>query len=358
MCSTRNLAAWLRLLLPEAGPCAQAAAGTLVRALLVSFTTVLADLARQSGRETSAKITRTWLSRWLTRPHWEPERLYAQLNRQARRLLARRSEILLLIDFTDLGTRWRVLQVSLPWQGRAIPLYRSVVSHTAPEIAQPQQVQAALSWLQAHLPGELQRYLMVLDRGFPSHPLIRTLQALPFGFVVRATGEWKLTHPEYTGQLKQAGQQPELLGPVPRCLVGGVLGNRRKGRDAWSQANVVFYHGEGNQEAWYLLTSVRSGARAVRVYRERMQIECEFRDLKGPWGLDQLARWHRREAVACLLALIAIYEWRLVYLWLHHRLWEWRPFFQVKGKLSWITTTRLWIQHQLRPLTDITLACL
>jgi hypothetical protein len=358
MCSSRSLDEWLLFLLPAAGRCAQAAATLLVRAMLASFTTVLADLARQSNRQTTAKITRTWLARWLTRPHWDPETIYAQLNRQARRLLAQREEVPLLIDFTDLGTQWRVLQVSLPWQGRAIPLYRSVVAVTAPAIAQPRQVHLALCWLQAHLPGPWQRYWIVMDRGFPSHPLIRTLQQLPFGFVVRATGEWKLTHPEFTGQLKHAGQPPGLLGPEPRCLLGVVLGNRRKGRDAWSEANVVFYQGEGNKGPWYLLTSASSAARAVRLYRERMKIECEFRDLKGPLGLDRLAGWQRQDAVARLLALVAIYEWRLVYLWLEHRLWEWRPFFQVKGKLSWITTTRLWIQRQLRPLTEIALVCL
>jgi hypothetical protein len=358
MGSSRNLDEWIPLLLPAAGRCAQAAAVTLLRAMLASFTCVLADLARQTGRASNAKITRHWLARWLARPNWDPETLYAHLNRQARRLLENEKEVLLLIDFTDLGREWRVLQVSLPWQGRALPLYRSTVSYTAPEIAQPLQVQAALLWLQEHLPGRLARYGVVMDRGFPSHLLVRLLGALPFRFVVRANGEWKLTHPEYRGPLKEVREQPGLLGPVPRCLVGAVLGCRGKGRAYWSQANVVLYHGEGAQEPWYLLTGERSGAKAVRIYRERMKIECEFRDLKGPLGLDRLSRWQGREAVARLLAIVAIYEWRLASLWLHHRLWEWRSFFQVKGKLSWITITRLWIQRQLRPLTEIALACL
>jgi hypothetical protein len=76
-------------------------------------------------------------------------------------------------------------------------------------------------------------------------------------------------------------------------------------------------------------------------------IEGEFRDLKGPWGLDELARWQDREEVACFLAWVAVYEWRLAYLWERHSLWQWRPRVQIKGRLSWIRITREWIRTQL-----------
>jgi DDE family transposase len=358
MCSSLSLNDLIRFLLPQAGRCGHAAAVTLVQAMRLAFTTVLTDLARKTGRNGRAKITRTWLARWLARDHWDPETIYQGLNRHARRLLERRAEIPLLVDFTDLGRRWRVLQVSLPWEGRALPLYRSVVSWRAPETAQPKQVQTALAWLKQHLPGRWERYVIVMDRGFPSHRLIRVLQQAGFRFVVRAPGEWKMTHPEYTGRFKEAVARPGLVGARARGFRDAVLGQRGKGAGAWSRANVVLYHGEGCQEPWYLLTTERTGARAVAIYRERMKIEGEFRDVKGPLGLDRLARWQDREAVARLLAMVAIYEWRLAYLWLSHRLWEWRAVFQVHGKLSWITITRLWIQHQLLPLVQPALACL
>lgn len=358
MCSSRNLDDWLRFLLPEAGPCAQQALAALLRVMLATFTTVLAHLARKVDPQTAAKITRHRLARWLTRPNWDPETIYVGLNREAKRLLSRRKQVPLLVDFTDLGTKWRVLQVSIPFEGRAIPLYRSVVSYTAPEIEQPKQVRAALAWLEKHLPGPLGRYRVVMDRGFPSHVLVRLLWEGEFGFVVRVTGEWKVTHGDYTGQLKQAGEQAGLLGPTPRCLLDAVLGSRGKGATEWSRAHLVLYQGTGCQEAWYLLTSERSGAKAVAIYRERMKIEGEFRDVKGPLGLDELARWQGRERVARFLALVAIYEWRLVYLWQRHRLCNERKFFQVKGELSWITTTRLWIQRQLQPAIDLALASL
>jgi DDE family transposase len=294
----------------------------------------------------------------LSRSHWQPEAIYAQLNRQAHRLLERRGDVALLVDFTDLGTTWRVLQVSVAWRGRAVVLYRSVVHYTAPEIGQPEQVRAACAWLRQHLPGGLGRYVLVMDRGFPSHLLVRELTETGFRFVLRAQGEWKLTHAAYTGRLKHAGHQPGLVGPTPRCLAEAVLGCRGKGRAYWSQAHVVLYHGEGAKEAWYLLTTETRAARAVALYRRRMGIEAEFRDLKGPFGLEQLAAWQDRERVARFLALVAVYEWWLVQLWLKHRLRHWAPFFGLKGKLSWIQITRLWIQHQLLRFTRLALACL
>lgn len=356
MRSSSNLDHWMGRLLPEAGECAQRAAATLLRALLVGFTTCRAHLASQSERDPAVKTRRQWLSRWLARPHWEPETLYAGLTRRTRRFLPRRGAVVLIFDFTDLGTKWRVLPVSVAWQGRAVVLYRIVADYAAPKIGQKDQVRQACAWLREHLPGPLARYVLVMDRGFPSHLLIRELIEASWRFVIRIGGDWKLTHPRYTGLLKAASQQPGLIGPDPRCFADAILGSRGKGRAYWSRGQVVTYHGERAKEPWYLVTTERNGARAVAYYRQRWQIECEFRDLKGASGLDQLARWQDREEVARFLALVAVYEWRLVHLWLKHRLAQWADYFQLKGRLSWFQITLRWIQHQLSLPTRLALA--
>jgi IS4 transposase len=357
MASPNNLEHWLQDFLPDAGRCAQEAGAALVRALLLGFTAVLGQLARQSERQTAVKGRRQRWARWLARPHWEPETLYAALTRRTRRFLVkRREDMVIVFDFTDLGTTWRVLQVSLAWQGRAVALYRIVCHHANPELGQKEQVRRACAFLRAHLPGPLSRYVLVMDRGFPSHLLVRELTEAHWRFVLRISGEWKLTHREYTGRLKSACQQPGLVGPDPRCFREAVLGCRGRGRAAWSCAQVVTYWGERAKAPWYLVTSERQALRAVQLYRQRWQIECEFRDLKGPVGLDRLANWQDREEVARFLALVAVYEWRLVHLWLKHRLAAWTTYFQFKGRLSWFQITRHWIQHQLRLPTYLTLA--
>jgi hypothetical protein len=358
MSAPRKLRPWLCELLPQLGCCAQAAATALVRALLVTFTTDLCQLARHLDRGTPAKGGRQFLARWLSRRHWEPESLYAQISRRARRLLVRRQTVPLLVDFTHLQDQWTVLQVSLPWQRRALPLYRAVVAYTAPEVGHRELVRAACAFLQTHLPGPPSRYVLVMDRGFPSHLLVRELTEADWRFVLRVASEWKLTHPHYTGQLKHARAQPHLVGPCPRLFADAVLGQRGRGRAEWSQANVVSYHGEGHQDAWFLVTSERRAGSAVAIYRRRMGIEGEFRDLKGAFGLDALAHWQDRERLARFLAMIAVYEWFLAHLWTTHQIHQWQRFFAVKGRLSWIRLTREWLQHQFRLAAKPVLASL
>jgi Transposase DDE domain len=355
MHAPRTIGAWLRQLLPQAGPCAWLAAHDLLQALFAQFTTDLCQLARQLPREPAAKSGRQYLARWLDRPHWDPALIYTDLNRQAQRRMARRGSIPLLVDFTPLGTRWTVLQVSFPWQGRALPLYRLVFDYREPEVGQKDQVRQACAFLREQLPAPVQRYVLVMDRGFPSNVLIRELGEADWRFVLRIKGEWKMTHANYSGQLKAAAAQPGLVGPRPRLFRAAILGQRGKGRASGSEANVVSFHGAGYQAPWFLVTGERHAGRAVAFYRARMRIEGEFRDLKGPYGLDELARWEDQARVARFLALIAVYEWWLAWLWVKHRLDQWAPRLTVKGKLSWMRVTREWLQRQLRPATNLAL---
>jgi len=369
----RSLRHWVQQLLPAPrlqagaplsdrtpGPltCAQQAAGQLLRALMLGFTTHLTQLARQFdrvGAADRAKSGRQQLTRWLDRPHWEPERRYSRLNRLTRRVLQSlesRGTVPLLVEATTLADGWLVLQVSVPWQGRALPLYRAVTQYQEPEETLPELLGRTLAWLRRHLPGPRSRYVLVMDRGFPSHPLITKLQQEGWRLVVRVKGNWKLTHSAYTGLVREL---PEgWVGPTPHLWEGGVLGQPgRHGR--CSQAFLVSYHGPGNQEPWFLLTNQANACWAVAIYRQRMQIEREFRDLKGPLGLDHLATWLDRDRVARFLAWMPVYEWRLAYLWLFQQLHEYAERLRVKGELSWIRTVREWLLDQARlavPLTD------
>jgi Transposase DDE domain len=349
-----NLRDFIGHLLPRAGKCGQNAAAELVRGMLVGYTTQLAQLARQAipGKEAEdervVKRRYQYFSRWLNHPKWDPDRLYTGLNRQARRWLAHRRHVPLLMDITDLGDTWSVLQVSFPFERRALPLYRSVVHHTHPERHRRELVRDALLLLQEHLPGPLSRYVLVADRGFPGHWLVKALQQAGWRFVLRVTERWGVEHAQYTGELAAAPQVAGLVGPRPRHLADAFFGRKGQGADEWSQAHLVLYHGEGRKEPWYLVTSERRATRAVSIYRERMKIECEFRDVKGPFGLDALVRWEQRERVARFLAMVAVYEWRLAVLWVRHRIGRHRKSLSKYGKLSWIRLTREWIQLQIR----------
>lgn len=347
MRSHQSLRDWVAALLPEGSRCCQAAGWELARALLLGFNTELGQLARQADRPTAARITRQFFARWLNRAAWEPEALYAELNRLTRRLLARQRRILLLIDTTDLSDQWVVLQVSVPWQRRALPVFRVVYPYRGAGRDQVSALAQALAWLETHLPGPRSRYVLVMDRGFPSNRLVEELKARSWRFVLRVKGNWRMEHRTYTGQMRHAVLEGRVT--TTPCLKRDVLlgsGNRGAGRR--SRTNVVFFHGDGHQEPWFLVTSEGCAATAVAMYRERMKIEAEFRDLKGPLGLDQLQRWLDLERVARFLAWLAVYEWRLAYLWLEHNLEAFAATLEIKGRLSWIRAVREWIQHQVR----------
>jgi hypothetical protein len=94
----------------------------LVLALLLNFTTCLAQLGRQTDREGTDASARRHLARWLDRPHWDPPAIYGQLLRQAAPFLWHGGDVLLLVDFTDLEKVWNVLEIAIPWQGRALPI--------------------------------------------------------------------------------------------------------------------------------------------------------------------------------------------------------------------------------------------
>lgn len=347
-----SLKQWLHELLPGMNPCVHAAARCLLQAFFVQFTTNLAQLGRQADRNTGARGARQFFARWLDRSHWEPQQLYAVLPSLLPVLWRGQGDLLLLLDFTHLGgggEGWTVLQVSVPWQRRALPLYRVVLPRTAPGEAQRTLVLAACDWLALALPGSRRRYVLVMDRGFPSKELVHALRGRGWRFVLRINGDWRITHPEHTGLLSEALKAGR-VGTVPQVLRDARFGSERdaKARRGDYQAHVVWYHGPGHAEAWLLATSETDAARAVALYRERMRIEAEFRDLKGALGLDLLRSWRNLNRVARFLAWVAVYEWRLAFLWWSRRLARLAPDFTVHGALSWIRLTREWLAQQVR----------
>lgn len=348
MRSRRTLRHWMQQLLPPAQLAAQQAGWNLLRALLVGFTVELNQLARQLDRPGTAKNARQYLRRWLDHPTWEPAPLYARLCRLVRRHLQRSRQVLLLIDTTTLAEGWIVLQVSVPWQRRALPLYRAVYPYAGPERDQPQALRTALRWLAQNLPGPRSRYVLVMDRGFPSSEWVHQWRAAGWRFVVRVKSNWRMEGPTFTGLLRQAP-----LGRAPSFYPNVVLGwrdPRLKGPDRRGRAHVVQYHGPAQKEPWHLVTSEPEPWAALQIYRQRMQIEQEFRDLKGPLGLDRLAGWTKPERIASFLAWLAVYEWRLAYWWLFEQLPPLARTLQIGGALSWIRSTREWVERRIRLL--------
>lgn len=353
MRSHRTVRQWVQHLLPTATPCSRQAATSLLRAWCLGFTVELGPLARQLDRPVGAKPARQYLSRWLDHPGWEPTALYTRLLRLTRRYLRRQRRVLLLIDTTCLSDGWVVLQVSVPFQRRALPLYRAVYPYAGPERDQVRALTSALQWLARHLPGPRQKYVLVLDRGFPSTQWVHLWQAQGWRFVTRIKGNWRLACSAFSGLVRElpVPEAPAGAPAAPTWYPDALLGwrdEREQGPEWRGRAHVVRFQAASQREPWYLVTNLANAGEAVQVYAERMRIEQEFRDLKGPWGLDRLVTWTDRDRVARLLAWLAVYEWRLAYLWLFEQLHRFAETLRVGGKLSWIRTVREWLARQVR----------
>jgi len=303
MRSPQSLRDWMSVLLPGQTPCAQRAAWELVRALLVHFTTNLTQLARQTDRATPTRGARQFLARWLRRSQWDPDPVYAQLLHLVPAVWQGSQTLPLLLDCTFLGAGgqgWTVCQVSVPWQGRALPVYRVITRRTDPEWGQTAVVLAALGWLRQVLPGPHTRYVVVMDRGFPSYRLIQELQDLGWRYVLRINDRWKMAHPEFTGRWLREIEGRATARLFPHATLGTPCPQAGTYRGCHTQ--VVAYRGVGQQATWFLATSEDDPEAVVTLYRLRMQVESGFRDVKGPWGLDELAEWQDQEAVARFLA--------------------------------------------------------
>jgi hypothetical protein len=351
MRSRLSLRQWTARLLPAANSGTQAAAAQLLRALLVGFTTSKAQLARQLDRASTGKSARQWLDRVLERPALAPTHLYAHLLSLLPLAVkaSARAPVPLLLDLTFFAEQWVVLQVSIPWERRALPLLRITQPYQGPERSQATAVATALAWLETHLPEAKSRYVLVMDRGFPGHAFLNQLREARWRFVIRVEGRWRVEHADFKGSLLDLPAVCAVTA-VPGILRGAQLGERGRGPKRSSQAHVVYYRGVGYAANWYLVTSETDPTLAVTLYRQRMQIEQEFRDLKGYWGLDHLAEWVDQDQVARFLAWLAVYEWRLAHLWVTYRLVDQQATFQVGGKLSWIRTVREWLARQFRSL--------
>lgn len=147
MRSRRSLRQWVQQLLPTANPCAHLAAWELLRALLLGFTVELSQLVRQLDRACTAKSSRRRLARWLAHEAWPPLQVYAHLLRLAHPVLTAGQVVPLLIDATTLADGWYVLQVSVPFQGRALPLFRAVRPYQDAAVPQAQLLAEALAFL-------------------------------------------------------------------------------------------------------------------------------------------------------------------------------------------------------------------
>lgn len=240
------------------------------------------------------------LRRFLSNTRWPIKTCYAPV---VIPLLWRfkKAQIVLLLDTTQLGRWHRLLTVSLAYRGRAFPLWFSVHRGKKGHV----KVWHAIRLLEAIRPWLPHDEVQILgDSAFGEVALIQQLSQWRWAYVLRLKGHYSLA---------QDG------GPWHRLMDLGL----RPGQSRWLGAvsltkkhryvgsYVGLHWAEGEEEPWYLVSSLGTWQRVRRAYRRRMWTEEFYGDLKGH-GFDLEAT--RLGSVLRLERLVLVVS--LVYVWL------------------------------------------
>ena len=268
--------------------------------------------------------------RLLSNPHLHAERgsIYANVTHA---LLGTMTRAVILVDWSDMDRvrRHFLLRASLSMPGRSMTVYEEV--HGLGDKDKAKTERRFLKRLHALLPISC-RPIIVTDAGFRV-PWFKQVEALGWDWVGRVrNNNWvELPHEGYwytCAELhKRASATPKGLGdttltcsnPWPCRMV--LYKAKSKGRHQLNKLGGISMTERsrrarsGANEPWLLATSLPQCAglakRVVRLYRQRMQIEEAFRDVKCPrfgLGLAQHACKNvQRLANLLLIAMLALF---------------------------------------------------
>jgi hypothetical protein len=300
----------------------------MVWAGLTSQRMTVTGLGRAIGGIAREKHNIKRADRLLSNPHLQSEReaMYGVL---AHRLVGSQRQPVLLVDWSDLD-EWRrnqVLRVSVAVE------YEEV--HGRKTAVKPKTHVQFLHRLQAVLPVGC-RPILVTDAGFKT-PWFQAVEALGWYWVSRvrerryvklgSESEWMSVNslhpqasatPRVLGEVRLARSQAHVCQLV--IYKGKAKGRHeinRYGKRSRSQRSMKA--ARAAREPWILASNLPAGRklahRVVQIYRQRMQIEESFRDMKSArFGLA--LEFHRSRDPQRLAILLLILALALLVLWL------------------------------------------
>lgn len=282
-------------------------------------------MSKALSNRTSLRHRIKCCDRLLSNPHLEQERVgvYRAL---ARRILGGRSEVGIIIDWSDLldDISEHVIRAAVVVEGRAIVVYEEI--HPTNRYGSPLVHREFMKTLRTILPANCSPIILT-DAGFRA-TWFKMLDELGFLWIGRIRnrdmvceqigGVWRgckelypaaTATPSDLGQFKYARANPVacrlvMIKRKPRGRKSlTVFGKRSSSRHNQKQRS-------GQTEPWLLAVSpslARMNSRQIVAwYATRMQIEQTFRDLKSPqWGMGLSTSQTRKPKRLTILLLIA-----------------------------------------------------
>ena len=233
----------------------------------------------------------------------------------------------ILIDWSDLDTHKGcfLLRASVAFNGRGVAIYQEVHDMSTKEKRCTHK--AFLAKLKTIIDDEA-KPIIVTDAGYKT-PWFKEIIALGWDFAgrvrkpmmyVNQEDEWEHTTELY----KRATSQPigftsHICRREPLACTLVLFKGKSKGRHSLTQHNNIRQskhskvYSKGARDPWLIVTSLprtkKLGKKIVAIYRLRMQIEEEFRDIKSSlFGLGfehHKSRKVHRVAVLILIATLA-----------------------------------------------------
>jgi hypothetical protein len=301
-----------------------------VVALMQCRRLVLMELARAWPGAERVRAPLKKLDRLLSNPHLKAER--SVLYEQIVRLCVRTAEPIIVVDWSTLKAdeSWHLLRAALALKGRTLTLYEEV--HPQQDAQSPRIHRAFLKRLHQLMPSSA-RPIIVTDAGFQT-PWFAAVEALGWHFVGRVRNRvnvkqgarpWKLLQVLMMGTCKvQCFGAVHLARRQPyACQLLRYRQDRYGRKHRRVRGKICSTHhsramARGQREPWMLAysngLSEATPLRIVNLYRQRMQIELSFRDLKSQrygCGLrNSLTRkGHRLAALLLLHALASLIAW-------------------------------------------------
>lgn len=243
--------------------------------------------------EHTDRLRRLW--RFLKNPGFVPDLIYPQLIRALVPCWPAVLPLPLALDWTSAGG-YELLVASLPWRGRALPLWvHSCLGKwqglaTSRNHLEEALIRAVVGALRAAR-GDL-RLVWIADRGFARLNLFQFLASLGVDFAIRVDAQTKIAWQGkkfLLGDLAvQPGQVLWLQGviyrPEGRPFEGG--GIRVNLLVRWQKPK---RRQKPAREPWYVVTTLERPEQALAYYRRRMRIDEGFKDWKQRLGLRQAA---------------------------------------------------------------------
>ncbi|MCL4534704.1 MAG: transposase, partial [Bacteroidetes bacterium] len=144
--------------------------------------------------------------------------------------------------------------------------------------------------------------VMVADREFASAEFFRFLKSIKAEFVIRVDAQTYMEHPDYQGPI---GELP--IKPGKRLWFRAAL----YGKEAREVVNILAVWQTGQEEPWFIATSLDEARMTERLYRKRMKIEHGFRDWKHHLKLKGTLKVKSPQRAQVLLRTLALLYWFL-----------------------------------------------